>query len=241
MLPFEPPSLARVMIPLDAVNDIRSGFDSRPVVSPIHAFSFEYAEEALSGGVVGTAAHRTHAAGELICLKESSVLFRDKLTAAIEVPNDWDATGPMPHRHQHRVHHQLSVLTRAHGPANHRLRIQIHHHAEIQPMFCRPNVGNDGHPFGVRDGGSEIPLQEIVAPSGTGAGRLHAPPSPLRRSQSRVTFRMLSGYCRGSRQVICSGKNPRARSVRTHCHRYGSRVSRAAVSGAPGCPLAVTG
>ena len=54
--------LSRIVAPFDVVKDIGPGFGSCPIVVPIHAFTFKHSEEAFGGGVVGAAAHRTHAA-----------------------------------------------------------------------------------------------------------------------------------------------------------------------------------
>jgi hypothetical protein len=54
--------LSRIVAPFDVVKDIGPGFGSCPIVVPIHAFTCKHSEEAFGGGVVGGAAHRTHAA-----------------------------------------------------------------------------------------------------------------------------------------------------------------------------------
>jgi hypothetical protein len=49
------------MTALDMVKDIRSHLGSRPVLTSVHPFPFEHAEEALGRRIVGAAPHRTHA------------------------------------------------------------------------------------------------------------------------------------------------------------------------------------
>jgi hypothetical protein len=48
----------------------------------------------------------------------------------------------LPHRHQHGLDHELAILMGTHQPTRDDPRIQIQHHAEVQPMFSRPNVGD---------------------------------------------------------------------------------------------------
>ena len=146
------------MTVFSVVKDISPGFGSGLVVSPIHAFPFEHAEEALRSGIVGITSHCAHAAGQLMRLQESLVFFRRKLAAPIRVQNDWGAGRPLPQCHQHRLEDQLAVLTRTHRPAHHETRIQIQHDAHVQSVFGGPNVGNVGHPFGVGSGGTEVPV-----------------------------------------------------------------------------------
>ena len=83
LLLFESPALSGIMPALDVVEDIRSRFGSRPVLPPVHPFPFEAATETLGRGIVGTTAHRTHAADHLIGSQKLLVLFRGKLAAPI--------------------------------------------------------------------------------------------------------------------------------------------------------------
>jgi hypothetical protein len=54
LLHVESPSLLRIVASLDVVKDIGLGLGSSPVVSAIHAFTFEHTEKALGGSVIGT-------------------------------------------------------------------------------------------------------------------------------------------------------------------------------------------
>ena len=87
LLPFQSPPLPGIMPAFDIVKDIRSGFGSRPVVSPIHAFTFEHPKEAFGHGIIGATAHRAHAADDLMGFQESLVFLRGTLTAPIRVQN----------------------------------------------------------------------------------------------------------------------------------------------------------
>lgn len=119
MLQFESPPLAGIVTALDIVKDIRSGLRARTVVLPVYPFPFEHAEEALGGGIVGTAAHCTHAARDVMRFQEPLIFLGGKLTASIRVQNDRGPGGPLPERHQHRLDDQLAVLARTHRPAHH--------------------------------------------------------------------------------------------------------------------------
>ena len=156
---------------LDVVKDICSGFGSRPVLTTIHALTFEHAKEALGGGVVRTTAHRTHTTDYVVCLQEPLVLFGGKLAASIRVQNDRGASGPLPHCHQHRLDDEVAILPGTHRPAHHQPGIQIQHHTQIQPMFGCPNIRDIGDPFSVGGGRTEVPVQMIPGPSWDGLRR----------------------------------------------------------------------
>jgi hypothetical protein len=165
LLHVESPPLARVMTPLEVVKDIGPGLGSGPVVLSVHPLTFEHTKEALGHGVVGAAAHRTHAAGHLVRLQKPLVFLGGKLTAPIRVQNDRGPCGPLPQGHQHRLDHQLAVLTRTHRPAHHEARIHIQHDAQVQLLFGRANVGDIRDPFRIGGHGAEVPLQMIAGRS----------------------------------------------------------------------------
>ena len=179
MLHLESPALPGIVAALDVIKDIRSGLRSRSVVLAIHAFSFQDAEEALRGRVIGTTAHRTHATGHLMRRQEPLVFFRGKLAAPIRVQNHWRGGGALPQRHEHGLDHQLTVLTRTHRPPHDQPRIQIHHDAQVQPVFGGPNVGDVGHPFGIGGDGREVPRQMILRTSRPDSRALRTPPPSL--------------------------------------------------------------
>ena len=182
MLHVQSPPLTRIVTALDVVKDIRSGLRSCAVVLPVHPFPVEHAEEALGGGIVGAAADCTHATSHLMGLQEPSVFFRGKLAAAIRVENDRRSAGPLPQGHQHRLDHQLAVLTRTHRPAHDQARIQIQHDAQVQPVFGSPNVGDVGDPFGIGRRGAEVPVEMILGSVGPDPGALHPPLPPWRHA-----------------------------------------------------------
>ena len=90
-------------MPLDVVKDISPGLDSGSVVLSIHPLPFEYAKKTLRRRVIGAAAHRTHAAGDVVHRQEPLVFLRSKLTAPIRVQNDWGLCRALPQGHQHRL------------------------------------------------------------------------------------------------------------------------------------------
>jgi hypothetical protein len=101
------------MAPFNGDKDIGPGFGSCPILLSIHAFTYKDSEEAL-GGVVGTAAHGTHAADHLVRFEKPLIFLRGKLASPIRVQNDRDASRPLPQRHKHGLDHQLTVLIRTH-------------------------------------------------------------------------------------------------------------------------------
>ena len=88
LLHLQSPPLSGIVTALDIVKDIRSRLGSRPVVLAVHPFSFEHPEEALGRGIVGAAAHGTHAADHLVRGEKPLVFFGGKLTPPIRVQND---------------------------------------------------------------------------------------------------------------------------------------------------------
>jgi hypothetical protein len=78
LLLFQSPPLSRIEMPLDVVKDISPGLDSGSVVLSIHPLPFEYAKKTLRRRVIGAAAHRTHAAGDVVHRQEPLVFLRMK-------------------------------------------------------------------------------------------------------------------------------------------------------------------
>jgi hypothetical protein len=80
--------LARILTPLDVVKDIGPGFGSCLVVLTIFPLTFKRPEEALGRGVVGAAAHRPHAADNVMRSQKLLVFLGGKLTPPIRVQNN---------------------------------------------------------------------------------------------------------------------------------------------------------
>lgn len=76
------------MEPLDVVEDIGSGFGAGLVYPPIDTLPFQQTEEALHRRIVGTTAHSTHTANQVMALEEALVFTAGELTAPIRVQND---------------------------------------------------------------------------------------------------------------------------------------------------------
>jgi hypothetical protein len=54
------------MTALDVIKDVDSGLGASAVMPAVYTFPFQQAEEAFCGGVVGTTAHGTHAANQVM-------------------------------------------------------------------------------------------------------------------------------------------------------------------------------
>jgi hypothetical protein len=188
LLHLEPPSLARIVTPLDVAKDIDPRLGSGQVMLAVYALLFEHPKEALGGRIVGTAAHRTHTTDHLMHLQEPLVFLGGKLAAPIRVQNDRCACGALPQGHQHRVDDELAVLPRTHRPAHHETRVQIQYDAQVQPVFGGANVGDVGDPFGIGRRRTEVALQVIAGPLRTDPCWLLSPPPPLRHAlEPRLT------------------------------------------------------
>lgn len=73
---------------LNVVEDIGPGLGSGTVLPAIHPFPFEHAEEAFTGGVIGTIAHAAHTAHQVVPAEEALIVLAGELTATIRVQND---------------------------------------------------------------------------------------------------------------------------------------------------------
>lgn len=142
----------------DVVEDIRSRFGSRPILPSIHPLAFEHAEETLGRRIIGTTAHRTHAAGNVVRRQELLIFVGRKLTPAIGMENDGRPGRSLPHR----LHDEVPVLSWTHRPTHDHPRIQIQHDTEIEPVFGGADVRDVGDPFGSGRRGREVPLQMIA-------------------------------------------------------------------------------
>jgi hypothetical protein len=80
---FQLPSFSWVMESFDIVEDICARFSPGAILSAIYSLALEHAKEAFRHCIVGTTAHRTHAANQIVPLQEALVLVTGKLTAAI--------------------------------------------------------------------------------------------------------------------------------------------------------------
>lgn len=63
--------------------------------------------------------------------------------------NDRRPVGSLPHRHQHDLDDEVTILARTPRPADHEPGIQIQRHTQIQPVLGGATVGDVRHPFGV--------------------------------------------------------------------------------------------
>src|SRR6185437_13942389 len=88
----------------------------------------------------------------------------------------------LPQRHQHRAQHQVAILEGIHRPADDLLAEEVEHHAQVQPAFAGANVGDVGHPIGVRLVRREVPFEVVTAVAGASANTFVPPAPPLRHA-----------------------------------------------------------
>ena len=100
LLQFQSTPLPGIVTAFDVVKDICSRLGSRLVLLPVHPFPFERPKEALGSGIVGTTAHRAHAANHLVRIEKPLVFLGGKLTAPIRAQNNRRPSLQLPHRHQ---------------------------------------------------------------------------------------------------------------------------------------------
>ena len=82
------------MEPLDAVKDIRPGFEPRPVFASVVPLPFQQAKEAFHGGIVRTPAHAPHTAEQVVPFQEATVIATGKPAAVIRVQDHRRAVTP---------------------------------------------------------------------------------------------------------------------------------------------------
>ena len=97
---------------LDIVKYVRAGVVQSQIPTPIDSFSFEFAEEALSGRIIAAMTHFTHAANDLMIPQELLVFAAGELRTTIGVQDDRRSIGTLPAGHHDRFEHQLPVLDR---------------------------------------------------------------------------------------------------------------------------------
>jgi len=145
----------------DVVEDIRSSLSPREVLPPVHAFSLQYTEEALSGSVVRAASDSTHAAQEPMPLEEALILIAGELATAVRVQDHGTTILSLPQSHQDGLENELPVLARTHRPAHHTARVEIQDDAEVQPAFGGSDVGDVRDPLRVGLVRREVTVQMI--------------------------------------------------------------------------------
>ena len=96
LLLFQSSPLSRIVRLLDVVKDISPDLGSGSVVLSNHPLTVEYAQKTRRLHIVGAAAHRTHAASDVVRLQKPLVFLGRKLTAPIRVQNNRSAGGPLP-------------------------------------------------------------------------------------------------------------------------------------------------
>jgi len=69
---------------------------------------------------------------------------------------------PMIQRHLHRIYHDASVYSPAHGPADDLPRVKIHHHSQVQPALARPDERYVRCPDFISPGDREVLLEQIA-------------------------------------------------------------------------------
>jgi hypothetical protein len=118
------------------------------------------AEEGLGDGIVPAVALSAHTRLEAIRATESAPRVAAVLGALIGV-NQRTARSAAPHRHQHRIEHELAVNRGAGSPPYDHAREQIHDDGQVEPALLRPDVGDVGDPGLVGPRRRESSLQEI--------------------------------------------------------------------------------
>ena len=99
---------ASVVEAFDVVKDVRPGVGSGAIATPVHTFAFEQAKETFCHGVVVATAHVAHAAHDAVIGEEPLILLAGVLRPAIRVQDDGPIAVPLPQRHEHGLHDELS-------------------------------------------------------------------------------------------------------------------------------------
>ena len=131
---FHLPTFSLIVEALDVVKDIRSCIGMRLISTTINALSFQHAEEALAGGIVGATTNTAHRAGQVVTFQKALILVTSKFTTTVAMQNHRLSRLALPQSHQHGLQHQLPVLATAHRPANDDPGVQINNDTQVQPQ-----------------------------------------------------------------------------------------------------------
>ncbi len=146
---------------LDVIEDVRSRRLPVRIDPALDAFALQQLEKALSDRIVMAVTPATHAGDQVVGLEKVLPVITGVLTALIRMNDDFSHRLASPHRHQQRPHDQVRFHARLHRPADHLSREQIQHHGQKQPTFMRSDIGDVGHPGGVRLRDIELALQVV--------------------------------------------------------------------------------
>lgn len=159
----------RIVEPFHVIEHIGPRLVPRGVVFSARPFSLQRGEEALHGGVVPAVAAPAHAADNAVVAQQALEVLAGVLAALVRVVQQLVGLAAPPQRHQQGVADQLRRHRAAHRPADDAPRVQIQHCRHEEPAFCRPEIGEVGHPFAVRRVGLELPLQHVGSDAVLGA------------------------------------------------------------------------
>ena len=146
---------------LDVIEHVGLGLGSCAVHLRGRAFGLQRGEEALHHRIVPDVARPAHATGDAVVRQEPLERLTGVLAPSIGVMQHGVGRAPPPDRHHQRIGDQLRGHRCTHRPPDHPSREEIDDRGDIEPAFGGPEIGEVGHPFAVRRGGVERPIEHI--------------------------------------------------------------------------------
>src|SRR5690606_378926 len=155
----------------EVAEDIGPGLIAGAVAGAVSPLALDDPEETLAGRVVAAVADRAHAADQGVASEELLVSVADELPAAVGMQDHLVAAFAPPNGHLHGAHNHVPVLAMMHRPAHDQLAVKVEHDTQVQLTLVGDDLGDVGHPLGLRLQRGEIPFQQVPDAGWPGAWR----------------------------------------------------------------------